>query len=169
MGLSAPSGGAGPPSFYIEWHTLGSACSVMAHLVSLICHGIFDRLPTLKVCMIEGGIAWLPGILWRLDTNWRGLRSEIPWVDRKPSEIVREHVRFSTQPLEHTDGHDALLFEMLEAAGAPDILVFSSDYPHWDFDDPKFMLRRLPPAWRDAVMHDNAAAFYGERLGLVRA
>ena len=40
-----PCGGAGPPSFYIEWHTLGSACSVMAHLVSLICHGIFDRLP----------------------------------------------------------------------------------------------------------------------------
>ena len=167
MGLASQSGGAGAPSFYIEWHTLGSACSIMAHLVSLLVHGTFERLPSLRVLLIEGGIAWLPGILWRLDTNWRGLRSEVPWLDRKPSEVAREHVRFSTQPLEHTDGHDDLLFEMLAAVGAPEILCFASDYPHWDFDDPAFMLRRLPEAWRDAVLHGNAAELYGARLGLV--
>jgi predicted TIM-barrel fold metal-dependent hydrolase len=72
MGIAAPPGGAGPVTFYIEWHTLGSACSMMAHLVSLLVHGTFERLPSLKVLLIEGGIAWLPGILWRLDTNWRG-------------------------------------------------------------------------------------------------
>jgi predicted TIM-barrel fold metal-dependent hydrolase len=75
-------------------------------------------------------------------------------------------VRFTTQPLEHTDGRDDLLFEMLEAAGAPDILCFASDYPHWDFDDPSFMLKRLPERWRAPVMHDNAAALYGARLGV---
>ena len=41
------------------------------------------------------------------------------WLDRLPSEVAREHVRFTTQPLEHTDGRDELLFEMLEAVGAP--------------------------------------------------
>ena len=169
MGIAAAPGGAGPVTFYIEWHTLGSACSIMSHLVSLLVHGVFERLPTLRVLLIEGGIAWLPGILWRLDTNWRGLRSEIPWLDRKPSEVARDHVRFSTQPLEHTDGEDRLLFEMLEAAGAPEILCFASDYPHWDFDDPAFMLRRLPQAWREAVLHRNAEALYGTRLGLAPA
>jgi uncharacterized protein len=114
-------------------------------------------------------VAWLPGILWRLDTNWRGLREDTPWLVRKPSEVVREHIRFTTQPLEHTDGNDELLFAMLEAAGAPDILCFASDYPHWDFDDPDFMLRRLPDAWREPVMHDNAAAAYGARLRLPAA
>ncbi len=166
MGIAAPPGGAGPVTFYIEWHTLGSACSTMSHLVSLLCHGTFERFPTLKVLLIEGGIAWLPGILWRLDTNWRALRSEVPWLERKPSEVARAHVRFSTQPLEHTDGDDALLFEMLEAAGAPDNLCFASDYPHWDFDDPGFMLNRLPEAWRAKVLHENAAELYGARLGL---
>jgi predicted TIM-barrel fold metal-dependent hydrolase len=169
VGLAAPPGGAGMPSFYVEWHTLGSAGSIMAHLVSLVCHGVFERFPTLRVLLMEGGIAWLPGILWRLDTNWRGLRSEVPWLERKPSEVAREHVRFTTQPLEHTNGRDDLFFEMLEAVGAPDILCFASDFPHWDSDDPSFTLKRLPAEWRDKVMHANAAVHYGPRLGLVPA
>jgi uncharacterized protein len=169
MGIAAPSGGAGLPTFYIEWHTLGSSGSIMAHLVSLLVNGVFERLPTLKVLLLEGGIAWLPGILWRLDTNWRALRFDTPWLDRKPSEVARDHIKFTTQPLEHTDGHDELLFQMLAAAGAPDILCFASDYPHWDFDDPAFMLDRLPEEWRDGVMHGNAATLYGSRLGLVSA
>jgi uncharacterized protein len=164
MGLSGSSGGAGLPSFYIEWHTLGSGCSIMAHLVSLICHGTFDRVPGLRVLMMEGGLAWLPGIMWRLDTNWRGLRAEVPWVTRRPSEVLREHIRFTTQPLEHTDGNDELLWSMLEAVGAPDILCFASDHPHWDFDPPDQMLKRLPAAWRDKVMHANAAELFGARL-----
>ena len=164
MGIAAPPGGAGPVTFYIEWHTLGSATSTMAHLVSLLCHGTFERLPGLRVLLIEGGLAWLPGILWRLDTNWRALHAEVPWLERKPSEVAREHVRFATQPLEHTDGKDELLFEMLTAAGAPEILCFASDYPHWDFDDPAFMLKRLPESWRAPVLTENAAALYGGRL-----
>ena len=36
-------------------------------------------------------------------------------------------------------------------------------------DDPGFMLKRLPEAWRDKVLHENAAELYGERLGLPRA
>jgi hypothetical protein len=169
LGLAAPPGGAGAPTFYIEWHTLGSAGSIMAHLVSLVVNGVFERLRSLRVVLIEGGLAWLPGILWRLDTNWRGLREDTPWLSRKPSEVVREHVRFTTQPLEHTDGRDDLLFEMLEAAGAPDILCFASDYPHWDHDDPGFMVRRLPARWREPVMHANAVSMYGGRVGLVSA
>ena len=61
LGLAAPPGGAGMPTFYIEWHTLGSACSIMAHLVSLVVHGTFERLPELRVVLMEGGLAWLPG------------------------------------------------------------------------------------------------------------
>ena len=102
--------------------------------------------------MMEGGLAWLPGIMWRLDANWLGLRSEVPWLDRRPSEILRDHVRFTTQPLELIDGNDELLFAMLTAIGAPEILCFASDYPHWDFDDPNQMIRRFPAGWREPIM-----------------
>ena len=166
MGLASAPTGAGPPTFYIEWHTVGSASSIMAHLVSLVCNGVFERLPDLRVLMIEGGLAWVPGLLWRLDTNWRALRSEVPWLERRPSEVVRNQVRFSTQPLEHTDGRDELLFELLELIGAPQTLCFASDYPHWDGDDPSHMLERLPQEWREPVMHGNAARLFGSRLGL---
>ena len=166
MGLANQPSGAGAPTFYIEWHTIGSACSIQAHLISLLTHGTFRRLPDLKVLLIEGGVAWLPGMLWRHDTNWRGLRDDTPWIDEPPSEIMKRHIRFATQPLEHTDGNDELLWEMLAAVGAPDILCYSSDYPHWDGDEPKWLANRLPAAWRDPVMHDNAVAFYGRRLGL---
>ncbi len=166
MGLAHQPSGAGTPTFYIEWHTIGSACSIQAHLISLLTHGTFRRLPDLKVLMIEGGIAWLPGMLWRHDTNWRGLRDDTPWIDELPSETMKRHIRFATQPLEHTNGNDELLWQMLAAVGAPDILCYTSDYPHWDGDDPKWLENRIPESWRQGVMHDNAAAFYGNRLNL---
>lgn len=169
MGLAHQSSGAGTPTFYIEWHTIGSACSIMAHLMSLITHGTFRRVPDLKVLLIEGGIGWLPGMIWRHDTNWRGLRDDTPWMDEPPLETLKRHIRFATQPLEHTGGHDELLWEMLAAVGAPDILCYSSDYPHWDGDEPKWLENRLPEAWRRPVMHDNAVAFYGSRLDVPAA
>jgi predicted TIM-barrel fold metal-dependent hydrolase len=48
-------------------------------------------------------------------------------------------------------------------------VCYASDYPHWDYDEPGQLLRRLPESWRTAVLHDNAAAFYGARLGAVPA
>jgi uncharacterized protein len=128
----APPGGAGDPTFYIEWHTLGSAGSIMAHMVPLVVNGVFERLPTLRVVLIEGGVAWLPGILWRLDTNWRGLREDTPWLTRKPSEIVREHIRFHDAAAgAHRRPRRAALL-VARVGRRPEILCFSSDYPHWD-------------------------------------
>ena len=58
--------------------------------------------------MVEGGLVPFVGFLWRLDTNWKACRSEIPWCKRRPSEYVWEHVRFATQPLESPDDLEQL-------------------------------------------------------------
>jgi predicted TIM-barrel fold metal-dependent hydrolase len=43
-------------------------------------------------------------------------------------------------------------------------LLFSSDYPHWDFDDPLTALNTLPPEMRRRIVAENAIETYGDRL-----
>jgi predicted TIM-barrel fold metal-dependent hydrolase len=109
--------------------------------------------------MMEGGLVPFVGLLWRLETNWRACRSEIPYCRRPPSEYVWEHVRFTTQPLEEPDD-ERLLLPAIEGLRPWETLCYASDYPHWDFDEPAQTLRRLPAEWRDAVAHSNAMSFY---------
>ncbi len=102
----------------------------------------------------------MPGILWQLDTNWRGTRSEVPLCKRQPSEYVWEGIRFTTQPLEAPED-PALLAPALAGMRPERTLCFASDYPHWDFDEPTLTLRTLPAAWRERIAFENARELYG--------
>lgn len=159
VGVSGAPSAVGYPSSYLEWHT-GLVNTYIGHLLSLVIEGVFVKFPTLTFVMVEGGVCWLPPILWRLDKNWKGLRQTTPWLDRPPSEYVRDHVRFTTQPLEESDSL-AHFRQMLEMFDAERMLMFSSDYPHWDGDTPDFAARAFPAAMRPAVMSENARALYG--------
>jgi hypothetical protein len=159
LATNPPPTATGYPAYYLEWHTLLPSAA-MSHLVSLVCHGAFERRPELRVVIIEAGVAWLPGILWRLDANWKALRSETPWVRRLPSEQVREHVRFTTQPLEQPKRKSQLLGVLETVDGIDEMLMFATDYPHWDFDAPKVVAARLPEAWHENVLRENARRLY---------
>ena len=155
-GVNANPTGTGPPSFFWEAHAL--LCETgMGHVASLIAHGVFEKLPTLRFVLIECGVAWLPAILWRLDADWKALLKETPWLDRLPSEVAREHIRLTTQPLEQPKDIRHL-WSALEAIDGERTLLFATDYPHWDFDDPERV--RIPAAWRDRVLRENARELY---------
>jgi uncharacterized protein len=160
LGANAPPTASGYPSYYLEWHTL-LPTTAMSHLVSLVVQGAFERFAGFKVVLVEAGVAWLPGVLWRLDANWRALRAETPWVKELPSETVRRAVRFTTQPLEQPAASEQLWGVLEAVEGLGEMLMFATDYPHWDFDEPKQVARRLPDAWREQVLGENARAFYG--------
>ena len=160
LGTNPPPTATGYPSYYIEWHTL-LPTTAMSHLVSFVCQGVFERYPALRVVFVETGVAWLPGLLWRLDANWKTLRLEVPWVKRLPSETVRQHMRFTTQPLEQPASGRSLRQALEAVDGIDRMLMFATDYPHWDFDSPEQVVRRLPAEWREAVMSENARALYG--------
>jgi predicted TIM-barrel fold metal-dependent hydrolase len=159
---TSPPMAGGTPTYYVEWHS-GLSQVFQANVISLICHGVFERFPGLRVIITEGGVAWIPDVMWRLDKNVKGLRDEVPWVKRLPSEYLVDHVRFTTQPMPEPRRRRHL-HALLEIARAERTLMFSSDYPHWDFDDPRHVLTTLPAAMRERVKAKNAIETYGERL-----
>jgi predicted TIM-barrel fold metal-dependent hydrolase len=109
--------------------------------------------------MIEAGFGWMPSLGWRMDKNWKRLKAEVPHLRKAPSEYLREHFWVSTQPMEETEEPEHLI-ETMGWVGW-DKIMFASDYPHWDFDDP---LMALPPSLdeerRAKIFHGNAQALY---------
>ena len=154
-----PSTGGGSVNTYFETHTLWPQ-AMQTHLVSFIAHGVFEKYPLLRLLLIEGGSAWLPSLLWRLDTEYKGLRREIPWVRRLPSEYFADHVWVSSQPLEISPRREQVI-ELLRSMGLEDKLVYSSDYPHWDADEVDYLSTRLPVEWHRRVFLENACRLYG--------
>jgi predicted TIM-barrel fold metal-dependent hydrolase len=154
-----PITSTGWPSYYLE-EMAGHAQSCQAGLGSMVVEGIFERFPGLKVIMVEAGFAWAPSFAWRLDKCWKTLRAETPHLKRLPSEYLREHVWWTTQPMEEPEPREHLL-DTIGWMGW-DRLLFATDYPHWDYDDPAHALPlRVGEAQRNQFFLGNARAVYG--------
>lgn len=144
--------------YYVAWRSAHPQ-AYMTQVISLITNGVFDKFPNLKVAMIEGGFEWVPFMMNRMDAAYKGLRQETPWVKRMPSDYFRDNMRFSTQPWHDISAKHFL--SIIDMMGSEDMLMFSTDYPHWDFDAPK---RTLPPKISDDLKHkilyENARDLY---------
>ena len=94
----APSS-IGWPSYRYEYY-IAEAQAFQAQLLSLIYEGVFGKFPGLKVVLMESGVSWLPAFMWRANKTWSGVRVEVPWVEREPADIMRDHVRVTMQPFD---------------------------------------------------------------------
>jgi predicted TIM-barrel fold metal-dependent hydrolase len=148
----------GWPSWYLEDYT-DQAQGFQSQLTSMICEGVFAQHPDLRVVLMESGVSWLPGFMWRLSKFWRGLRFEVPWVKQAPMEIVRKHVRLTIQPLDAPDD-PALVEKLMNHFGSDEMFLYASDYPHWQFDGDDPMPPAIPPSLRQKIMVDNPLKAY---------
>jgi predicted TIM-barrel fold metal-dependent hydrolase len=154
-----PITGGGWPSYYIE-EMVGHAQCAQALLTSMIFEGVFDRFPGFRLVIIEAGFAWLPALAWRLDRAWERMADEVPHLTRKPSEVIRSQVWLTTQPMEEPTVRSQFV-DTVDWIGW-DRLLFASDYPHWDFDDPATAFPvALTPEQRRMICADNARAVFG--------
>jgi uncharacterized protein len=158
--LSAAAAGGSPMNF-MEYYAVNHQAGA-AHVASFVTHGVFEKWPSLQVVMLEDGFVWVPWLFERLDRQYDLLRRETPWVKRLPSEYLRDHLRFSTQPFEYdravTRSQFVGLLDVCEHIS--DVLMFASDYPHWDADSADRVSRYLPSEWRSKVFVENALGTY---------
>lgn len=144
---------------YLEDYLSNAHGIVQSQLVSLVTEGVFDRVPSLRVCLAECGFSWLAPLLWRFDKDWKAVWREVPWVKDKPSRYVYRHFRATTEPA-HLPPSTMQTAEVLEMIGAGDFLMYASDYPHDHGNGTERLFAALDDDARSAVWHDNAADFY---------
>ncbi|MGY4766436.1 amidohydrolase family protein [Kribbella sp. CWNU-51] len=162
-GLSGnPVTPVGWPTYFVEDY-VNVPLAFQAQLLSFVTEGVFVEFPELTVATIEGGFSWLPPLMWRFDKDWKGLRREVPWVERPPSEVLREHVRMTIAPLDRPDTPEFLV-EVIDQLLCDEMLMFSTDYPHAHFANAADALPEgISGDLQTKIMSGNAHATY--RLG----
>ncbi|MGZ9159768.1 MAG: amidohydrolase family protein [Candidatus Limnocylindrales bacterium] len=118
---------------FLSVHALGFIFYNLVHITNMVINGIPERFPNLKLLWIESGLAWIPFLMQRLDNEYKMRTSEAPLLKKLPSDYMRE-MFYTTQPIEN--GDNELLEMTLRKINAETQLLFSSDYPHWDFNLP---------------------------------
>jgi len=148
----------GWPNYYLEDY-LSQSQGFQTQVASLICEGVFVKYPKLKVILAESGVSWAPGFLWRLGKFWRGVRTEVPWLDRPPIEIFRDHFFMTTQPLDAPDTPETI-GRLIDHLGSDSGLLFSSDYPHWQFDGDNVLPPGIDETLELKIRRDNPLSAY---------
>jgi predicted TIM-barrel fold metal-dependent hydrolase len=146
---------------FISVHALTFPWYNMVHITNWIVNGLPERFPNLKVIWIEGGLAWVPFLMQRLDHEYQMRSSEAPLLKDLPSEYMKR-MYYTSQPMERPRNLRTLemTFEMMNAETQ---LMYSSDYPHWDFDLPSriYDLPFLDESAKRAILGRNACRLFG--------
>ncbi len=103
---------------------LGGTMQLIPAVAALVCDGLFDRFPNLKVAIVESGAGYVQYLMDRLDEKYARFHQASP-LKRKPSEYIRENFWFVMDPGEQSiDAQCDLVGE--------DRFLWGSDYPHVD-------------------------------------
>jgi uncharacterized protein len=145
---------------FMTMHALSFVHCNLVHMSNWVINGLPERFPKLNVLWVESGLAWLPYLMQRLDSEYMMRTSEAPLLKRKPSEYITD-MYYTTQPMEL---HHLKLVEATFAAIKADTqLLYASDWPHWDFDTPStvYDLPFLNEKQKRNILGGNAARLFG--------
>jgi predicted TIM-barrel fold metal-dependent hydrolase len=154
-GVTAVGAPASPFEYDVGW-----IAGAQHHLISLVCEGVFDRHPALRVVLSGFGIAWLPSLVWRLDDEFRrGALPRPPRLSRLPSEVVQEHVRLTTCGLELPERPDDLA-TLLSLVDGDRVVLYGSGARRGEVEPGAAIVAALTGDARRRVLVENALALY---------
>jgi predicted TIM-barrel fold metal-dependent hydrolase len=129
-------------------------------VVNILCAGMLERYPDLKIVSVESGAGWVPFILEALDYEMAENAPErLEHFSMLPSEYFRRQI-YATTWFERKN------IDSLVAAIGADNLLFETDFPHPTCLHPDPVgtadvnLRGIPEADRRKIMGENAAKLY---------
>jgi predicted TIM-barrel fold metal-dependent hydrolase len=128
-------------------------------ILSLVCGGVLERHPGLRVLVVEAGVGWVPYWLERMDHHaekWGHASLRLPL---EPSEY------FLRQCYVSADADEELL-PLVVAAIGDDNVCFSTDYPHPDHTFEGVVARLagrtdLSESAKRKILGDNGARLFG--------
>ena len=135
---------------------------MMETLTVMICGGVLERFPRLRLIFLEANGGWIVPWLERLDHHYEVFGWDVPWLRMKPSEYFRRQCWISFDPDE-----SALAFTARSPLVGADRIIWASDYPHPDakvpgvVDELREATASLDAPARARILGENAAALYG--------
>ena len=163
----APSRGFGLDNLkpFIKVHTLEHPVPLMIQLTDLMFSGVFETFPRLKFAFLEGGCAWVPFMMDRLDYEYDSVFGAPirPKLKKKPSEIFRDtdSIWVSCEM-----GESSLKY-VVDAVGA-DRVIYAPDFPHEPTEDdltadvPDFLANNeYSMEVKSKVLYHNSKTLYG--------
>ena len=87
------------------------------------------------------------------------LIGSVPRTQWLPAEIVRDHFRLTIQPFDGPADPDQVE-RVIEHLRSDAMLLYASDYPHWQFDGDAAVPEGFPDATMHKMLVDNALATY---------
>jgi uncharacterized protein len=138
---------------------LGMPFPLAIAMTGMMVDGVFDRFPKLRVGFMEGGTAWIPLVIDRLEREleYGGLK-----LKRHPIDYFKDDRIFVG-----CEGNEKALAYAIDRVG-PKPFMFASDFPHEismsncmeEIDE---VLERddLKKEHKTAILGDNARRFYG--------
>jgi hypothetical protein len=144
-------------------HAIGHPFEQMIAMATVLCGGVLDDHPALRVGFLEAGCGWVPYWVERLEEHYERRSAEMPRMVRSPREYLRDGRCFVT-----AEPDERLVPEAIEAIGA-ECVMYASDYPHTDSTFPysvKAVRERddLDDATKERLLGANALRYYGSRL-----
>jgi uncharacterized protein len=129
-------------------------------VVNIICSGMLDRFPELKIVSVESGTGWIPFILEALDYEMaENAPKQKAAMSLLPSEYFKRQI-YATTWFERTN-----LAQLIASVGENNIM-FETDFPHPTclYPDPLKTaadnMRELSPAVQRKILGENGAALY---------
>ena len=98
-------------------------------------------------------------MMQRLDSEYQMRPSEAPLLKKLPSDYIRD-MYFSSQPIETSN--IKLTEATFNAINASTQLMYSSDWPHWDFNPPStiYELKFLKEIEKRNILGENALRLF---------